>query len=62
MHAMSLELLINHLRPGARVLDIGSGSGYLSCVMAILVGEAGSVVGVEHVAELTTLAIGNMRY
>jgi protein-L-isoaspartate(D-aspartate) O-methyltransferase len=60
MHAMSLDLLTNHLRPGARVLDIGSGSGYLTCAMAIMVGETGTVVGIEHVAELTTMAISNL--
>ena len=30
MHATCLELLKDHLRPGARVLDVGSGSGYLA--------------------------------
>ena len=30
MHAIMLELLHAHARPGARVLDVGSGSGYIS--------------------------------
>jgi protein-L-isoaspartate(D-aspartate) O-methyltransferase len=30
MHAYALELLQDHLKPGARVLDVGCGSGYLT--------------------------------
>lgn len=30
MHAIMLELLHAHARPGARVLDVGSGSGYIA--------------------------------
>ncbi|GFR40066.1 hypothetical protein Agub_g606, partial [Astrephomene gubernaculifera] len=56
MHAACLELLAEggRLRPGARVLDVGSGSGYLTAVLAHLAcrGEGGRVVGVEHIAEL----------
>jgi protein-L-isoaspartate(D-aspartate) O-methyltransferase len=29
MHAYALELLKDHLKPGGRSLDVGSGSGYL---------------------------------
>jgi protein-L-isoaspartate(D-aspartate) O-methyltransferase len=29
MHAYALEYLRDHLKPGNRVLDVGSGSGYL---------------------------------
>ncbi|MGK9233796.1 hypothetical protein KXS07_19840 [Inquilinus limosus] len=39
------------LDPGHRVLEIGSGSGWLAAVMGRLVGE-GSVVGVEILGEL----------
>lgn len=31
MHAMCLELLENHLKPGMRALDVGSGNIYCSC-------------------------------
>lgn len=44
-----------------RVLDVGSGSGYLTHVLAELVGERGLVVGVEHIAELRDLGEANMR-
>ncbi|KAI2463160.1 protein-L-isoaspartate O-methyltransferase [Annulohypoxylon bovei var. microspora] len=43
-----------------RVLDIGSGSGYLTHVLAELVGETGVVVGLEHIKELKELGERNM--
>ena len=45
-----LDLL--DLRPGQRVLEIGSGSGWLAAVMARLVGEGGHVTGMEIIPEL----------
>ncbi|RYP04364.1 hypothetical protein DL764_004500 [Monosporascus ibericus] len=44
-----------------RVLDIGSGSGYLTHVLAELVGEDGVVVGLEHIKELRDIGEANMR-
>lgn len=44
-----------------RVLDVGSGSGYLTHVLAELVGPGGTVVGVEHVPQLQALGVANMR-
>ncbi|RKF54982.1 Protein-L-isoaspartate O-methyltransferase [Golovinomyces cichoracearum] len=37
MHASAAENLLPFLRPGARVLDIGSGSGYLTAVLVELI-------------------------
>jgi len=39
------------LRPGERVLDLGSGSGMDSFIAAVLVGAAGRVVGVDFTVE-----------
>lgn len=36
-HAHALELLADHLAEGKRALDVGSGSGYLTACMALLV-------------------------
>ncbi|KAI4858662.1 protein-L-isoaspartate O-methyltransferase [Hypoxylon rubiginosum] len=43
-----------------RVLDIGSGSGYLTHVLAELAGESGVVVGLEHIPALQRLGEANM--
>jgi protein-L-isoaspartate(D-aspartate) O-methyltransferase len=61
MHANAAEALLPFLKPGARVLDVGSGSGYLTCVLAALVMPGGEVVGVEHIEALRELGEGNAR-
>ncbi len=48
--AVMLELL--DLSAGQRVLDIGSGSGWTSALMASVVGEGGRIVAVERIPEL----------
>ena len=60
MHAHCVELLRGHLRPGARVLDVGSGSGYLTAVMALMVGDGGKVVGVDMYPELVEQSVRNV--
>ncbi|KAM5341832.1 hypothetical protein ACJ41O_014863 [Fusarium nematophilum] len=65
MHASAIEHLLSYISPSSaspapRVLDIGSGSGYLTHVMAELVGEDGLVVGLEHIRELKELGERNM--
>lgn len=59
MHAHACEAVIEFLRPGAQVLDVGSGSGYLTHVLAELVQPGGTVVGVEHIQPLVDLAQKN---
>jgi len=63
MHATACESLLSFLTPGSRVLDIGSGSGYLTAVLAELVqdgGKRGRVVGLEHIKALKELGEGNV--
>ncbi len=45
---------------GARVLDIGAGSGWTTALLAHLVGPAGTVLGLEIEPELVTLGQANL--
>jgi len=61
MHAMCLELLENNvIKPGSRVLDVGSGSGYLTACFARMMGPTGYVIGIDVVPQLVELSIQNM--
>jgi protein-L-isoaspartate(D-aspartate) O-methyltransferase len=53
-----LELL--DVQPGQRVLDVGSGSGWTTALLAELVGPTGSVLGVERVPELVVTGAANL--
>ncbi|CAK7231572.1 hypothetical protein SCUCBS95973_007961 [Sporothrix curviconia] len=66
MHAMAVKHLGAYVLggdargQGKRVLDVGSGSGYLTHILAELAGEDGAVVGVEHIPALCEQAKQNM--
>uniref|UniRef100_A0AC35GJ30 Protein-L-isoaspartate O-methyltransferase n=2 Tax=Panagrolaimus sp. PS1159 TaxID=55785 RepID=A0AC35GJ30_9BILA len=61
MHAEALEALKSQLKDGAKVLDVGSGSGYLTVCFAKMVGTSGKVVGIEHMHDLVQNSIKNIR-
>uniref|UniRef100_A0A8C3L2E2 Protein-L-isoaspartate O-methyltransferase n=1 Tax=Chrysolophus pictus TaxID=9089 RepID=A0A8C3L2E2_CHRPC len=61
MHAHALELLKDQLVEGAKALDVGSGSGYLTACFARMVGPTGKAVGVEHIKELVNESIRNVK-
>lgn len=61
MHAHCLEILKPWLKPGARILDVGSGTGYLTALFAEFTGPDGLVVGVEHIPQLVQTSINNIR-
>ncbi len=44
------------LQPGERVLDIGSGPGFLACEMGSAVGASGSVTGIDPSEHMLSLA------
>jgi len=48
--AFMLELL--DPRPGEKILDVGSGSGWTSALLAEIVGEKGKVIAIEVIPEL----------
>lgn len=60
MHGMCLDLLAEQLNPGSSILDVGSGSGYLTACMALLVGPTGRVVGVEKHRALSERSVVNI--
>lgn len=62
MHAYALQNAYSRVleaKPDGRILDVGSGSGYLTACFAYL--TKGLVVGVEHVPELVADSITNIR-
>lgn len=60
MHAHTLERLRTHIKSGARILDVGSGSGYLTAALALLAGPSGRCFGIEVVEPLVTQARQNV--
>ncbi|XP_018896215.1 protein-L-isoaspartate(D-aspartate) O-methyltransferase isoform X2 [Bemisia tabaci] len=60
MHAYALEALKDHLVEGEKALDVGSGSGYLTACMALLVGKSGKAVGIDHIPELVEYSVKNV--
>lgn len=53
-----LELL--HVPDGAKVLDVGSGSGWTTALLAKLTGPKGSVLGLEIIPELVAMGRANL--
>ena len=61
MHAFALEHLAPYCTKGAKILDVGSGSGYLTVALSKMTNDTGLVVGVEHMPELYNLGIQNVK-
>ena len=61
MHVMCLEELESHLQPGAKVLDVGSGSGILCTAFGKMVADQGKVIGIDIYPELVEQSIENVK-
>lgn len=61
MHATCLELLQDQATGPARILDVGSGSGYLTAALAVLAGESAFVLGIEKHRELAERSLLNIQ-
>ena len=57
--AMMLEMLCT--KDGEKVLDIGSGSGWTTALLSFLVGDRGSVIGLERVDSLVKFGNANLK-
>lgn len=55
-----MSILSDQLFDGAKALDVGSGSGYLSACMAFMVGSRGRVIGIDHIPELVEISLKNV--
>lgn len=60
MHAYALEEMQDVIHPGSKVLEIGSGSGYLTVCISKLMDDSGQVIGIEHIPQLVTASIENI--
>ena len=66
MHIRALKYLEDKLIPGSKILDIGSGSGYLTAVFGYLVetnkkNNKGLVYGIDIYPELVEKSLNNIR-
>jgi protein-L-isoaspartate(D-aspartate) O-methyltransferase len=58
---VDLMLKLLDPQPGDRILDIGSGSGWTTALLAHIVGPTGQVIGLELVPELVKFGNQNLR-
>lgn len=58
----TVAFMLGLLNPqkGDKILDVGSGSGWTTALLAVLVGEKGKVFGVEIIPELVEFGIKNL--
>lgn len=58
----TVAIMLEELQPKAgKILEIGTGSGYLTSLLAKIVGDSGSIFSVEYAPELINLAESNLR-
>ena len=60
MHAYALEYLAPYCKDNIHILDVGSGSGYLTVALSKMINDSGKVIGIEHIDELYKKSIENI--
>ncbi|MFA6097178.1 MAG: protein-L-isoaspartate O-methyltransferase [Candidatus Paceibacterota bacterium] len=60
---LTVAFMLELLSPGEseKVLDVGSGSGWQSALLACIVGEKGKVIAIERIPELSDFGRGNAK-
>jgi|JI9StandDraft_1071089.scaffolds.fasta_scaffold720400_1 protein-L-isoaspartate(D-aspartate) O-methyltransferase len=61
MHAYALEWLKDNLVPGARILDVGCGSGILLAYFHEICEQSCQVTGIEHIPGLAEFSKENLQ-
>lgn len=65
IHAMTLQILSSKLKPGAHVLDVGCGTGYLTACFASLLNvnknPKSKVVGIDIYKDIINLSKNNIK-
>ena len=61
MNAFALEHFAPYSTKGAKILDVGSRSGYLTVALSKMTSDTGTVIGVEHINELYNFGLKNVR-
>mgnify|MGYP003571314222 CR=1 FL=1 len=61
MHALALEWLSNFCVPYSYILDVGSGSGFLTLALSKMANDLATVVGVEHISDLYNFGMENVK-
>ena len=61
MHALALEYLSDYCSEYSNILDVGSGSGFLTLALSKMTNDTGTVVGIEHIPELYDFGLNNVK-
>lgn len=59
---LTVAFMLEQLQPmpGDKILDIGSGSGWTTALLAQIVGKKGKVIGIERIKELCDFGTNNI--
>lgn len=59
---LTVAFMLEHLEPkaGEKILDIGAGSGWQTCLLAHIIGETGKIIAIEIIPELKEISEKNL--